>query len=67
VAFDWAAQTMTSDVKVPSRLLVTGKELWLYGAAQPGRTYPVLFSVDVGTSWYAPRAGAAGVPLQALR
>lgn len=60
VAFDWAAQPLRSDVKVPSRLLAIGKELWLYGAAAEGQSYPVLFSVDMGTSWYAPNGRANG-------
>lgn len=60
VAFDWAAQAPTAEVKVPSRLLAIGKELWLYGAARPGQTYPVLYSVDMGASWYAPRTLSTG-------
>lgn len=56
VAFDWAAYPLPSDVKVPSRLLALGNELWLYGAAQSGQSYPVLYSLDMGTSWYAPKA-----------
>jgi hypothetical protein len=60
VAYDWAAQPLVSDVKVPSRLLALGRELWLFGAAKPGQSYPVLYSVDMGTSWYAPKLAELG-------
>jgi hypothetical protein len=59
VAFDWAAQPIATDVKVPSRLLALDNELWLFGAARQGQSYPVLYSLDMGASWYAPRAFAA--------
>jgi hypothetical protein len=67
VAFDWAAQVPTAEIRVPSRLLAIGKELWLYGAARPGQTYPLLFSVDMGASWYAPRSLVVGAELSASR
>jgi hypothetical protein len=59
VAFDWAAQPLATDVKVPSRLLALDRELWLFGAAERGQSYPVLYSLDMGASWYAPNAFGA--------
>lgn len=59
VAFDWAAQPIGTDVKVPSRLLSLGNELWLFGAGERGQSYPVLYSLDMGASWYAPRRAEA--------
>jgi len=56
VAFDDKAhQEPRVDVRVPSRLLVIGKRVFLYGAApKPGQSYSVIASDDLGASWRTP-------------
>ncbi len=54
VAFDWQAHPNTTDIKLPNRLLALGDRVLLYGAAEPGQTYPVLTSDNQGASFHAP-------------
>ena len=55
VAYDRQAHpSLAVDISIPDRLLVAGKRLILYaGADEAGKTYPVLFSDDLGASFRA--------------
>lgn len=55
VAFDYASYPeLSAQVKVPSRLLVAGQRIYLYGAAAGPQSYPVLISDDLGASFNTP-------------
>jgi hypothetical protein len=65
VAYDDGANPdLRVDVRVPTRLLVIGKRVWLHGGApKPGQTYTALVSDDYGASFRTPEAAPTAVGL----